>query len=301
MKCLNEFQVKKKSGDYVRVRCRHCLACKADYENQLREICKSVARNAENSVFLTMTIAPQHMEYAEVTDKETGEIFKVETIVKKHLQDFNRRIKYNDNKHRKEYPIRSRENKEWQPLFYIQTGEYGKGTMRPHYHSVYWNLHPRTIKNIEKYWTKGIITAEKVKGGAVGYIIQHQLKAKREGQIFYEGQQEPFMSRSVNMDRYLSEDEQVGNYIEARHNKVNQKFAHHHEYPKKVKDKVIEKRKLPEMTTHQMLKAQRLKEQEDEKFFEENFMTRGQRDNRILEEKERFRNWKDVGNRKKRL
>lgn len=293
MRCLNPFHVKHK-GHYISVRCNRCQGCRATYEINIREIMYSVHKSSVNAVFLTLTIDPENMNFAEVIDKETGELYHVPTISKKDLQDFNRRIKYQDNKNRENSSI------DWPKCHYVQTGEYGEHTMRPHYHSIYWNLHPKTIESMQKLWPKGHVKVDKnVTKGAIQYVIQHQVKAKRYNQKFYENQQEPFMTKSINQADYLAE--VAGKYIEDRHNKIGLNLPSHKEYPAQVKKKVREKRGLPKMTVHGLLKSERLQEIQDLEYLEKHGYTKLENEKRNHDSRERQNAWFEVANRKKRL
>lgn len=63
--------------------------------------------------------------------------------------------------------------KDKQPIKYYACGEYGKNTMRPHYHII---LFGTTTDKIEQHWHHGHVHFGDVSGASIGYTLKYMSK-----------------------------------------------------------------------------------------------------------------------------
>lgn len=193
MRCLSPVRIKQK-GQFIDVKCNQCQGCIITYQDHWKNRGEVETRHAYNFIFITLTFKDECLEYTEYTDPETGEITLYPNIFKSTLQNFYKRLRDHDNRNRKKQPLTTWENKPIPRLKYLGSAEHGEHTQRPHYHSILWNLHPETLKNLDKIWSFGEVHEGKKDNGAVRYILSHQAKAKN--QILHECQNKSFTLKS---------------------------------------------------------------------------------------------------------
>jgi len=92
------------------VPCGNCIGCRIDRSRMWALRCTHEARMHSTSCFVTLTYDDDHLPPAQ-------------TLVKKHLQDFFKRLR------KKGYVFR-----------YFAAGEYGDQTQRPHYHAILFGI-----------------------------------------------------------------------------------------------------------------------------------------------------------------
>lgn len=102
--------IKNKRGEYIKVPCGQCLACRLNYGRDWAIRITSEAKCHDANVFLTLTYDDEHLP-------------EDRSLVKKHVQDFMKRLRKQVGKVR-----------------YFLSGEYGDKFMRPHYHLIIFGL-----------------------------------------------------------------------------------------------------------------------------------------------------------------
>lgn len=95
----------------IQIPCGQCIGCRLERSRQWAVRCIHEASLYENNCFITLTYDNEHLP-------------KGGTLVKKHYQDFMKRLRYHYGAAR---------------LRYYMCGEYGTQTWRPHYHALLFN------------------------------------------------------------------------------------------------------------------------------------------------------------------
>lgn len=133
------------------------------------------------SWFLTLTYDDEHLPISHPVNPATGEIVSVHsTLVKKDLQDFMKRLRFNSK----------------QSIRYFAAGEYGSQTYRPHYHLLLFGLHLDDLqvirKNfagqpyyispfIDRCWPFGIHILGQVTWQSAAYVARYTMKKATSG------------------------------------------------------------------------------------------------------------------------
>lgn len=126
--------------------------------------------------------------------------------------------------------------KELYKIKYYGVGEYGSKTMRPHYHSIMFNLYPDTLNRILdlKLWNKGHIQAGGVTHASIDYVCKYVIDRDMDNRE----NERPFaqMSKGIGenylIKNYEMHKKGMRNYV--LHNGVKQGL------PRYYKDKIFE-------------------------------------------------------------
>lgn len=130
---------------YIKVRCGKCECCRSSKVNAFVQRCEMETMLYDNKpVFLTLTYDNENKPKDGVNVRDLQLFFK----------------RFRINLERSGYREKIR---------YVAVGEYGKNTLRPHYHCIVWNLHQtdmvefRQIKDlIAKSWNNGFVMSRLV-------------------------------------------------------------------------------------------------------------------------------------------
>lgn len=180
----------------VIVPCRMCMNCRVNYTNEWKNRLIAEAQQWDENYFVTLTYNDDHLPNNPIIDQETGEAKTdingepviAHPLVKKHLQDFNKRVRrhweYNDNH---------------QGIRIYGVGEYGDQTGRPHYHEILYNIplannliymgqrqrtmYGKTVtynlywsQELQNLWPHGQITIGEVNDTTCAYVAGYALK-----------------------------------------------------------------------------------------------------------------------------
>lgn len=179
-------------GEIVRgilVPCGKCLICRKNKSAEWATRITHEAQYHQKKCFITLTYADGTVPL----NKETGK----ETLFKRDLQLFIKRLR-----------------KEIEPtkIKYFACGEYGKKTMRPHYHIIILGWQPDrstdlvqvgvsrdgrkrySSPTIAEKWTKGNIDVSQVVPGSIFYVSGYLIKKQGVQQL--QGRQQPFIVAS---------------------------------------------------------------------------------------------------------
>lgn len=163
---------------YQEIPCGKCIECRMSYAKMWATRCMLEAREWENNEMLTLTYDEQHIPKTQGIDVKTGELKEVQTLKKKDVQDFLKRL-------RKAFKG---------PIRYFMCGEYGTKNGRPHYHLIVYNLKVEdkrkqginekghetfTSPKIEKIWGKGRIDLQPVTYESCEYVARYVLKKQK--------------------------------------------------------------------------------------------------------------------------
>ncbi|UPW41960.1 replication initiator protein [Dipodfec virus RodF1_56] len=170
-----------RQGRLLQLPCRKCVGCRLSKSREWanRVVMEQLYHN--DSWFLTLTYDDEHLRPAYPVDEATGEILSVHaTLVKKDLQDFLKRLRFNSG----------------QAIRYFAAGEYGSQTYRPHYHLLIFGLYLDDLevirKNfagqqyyvsdlIEKCWPFGFHILGKVTWQSAAYVARYTMKKASNG------------------------------------------------------------------------------------------------------------------------
>lgn len=163
------------------VPCRRCIGCRLDYSRRWADRLMLELDHTGKALFFTLTYDDEHLSPAMYDDKLD---VMWSTLVKKDLQDFNKRLRY----YFSDKEIR----------FYA-VGEYGEQTLRPHYHGIYFGLdlldfpdaeikfynnHYQPIFTSEKLssiWKNGLCSIGNVSWQSCAYVARYNLKKLASG------------------------------------------------------------------------------------------------------------------------
>lgn len=149
-------------GSSFSVPCGRCIGCRLDRAYQWSARCLHEAKMHPLNSFFTLTYDDQHVPAD----------FSVNV---RDLQLFNKKL-------RRSQP---------QKIRFFACGEYGDTTLRPHYHSLYFNHRPSDLKlyaynkqndpiytsqTINQIWQKGTVFIGNVTAQSAGYVARYSLK-----------------------------------------------------------------------------------------------------------------------------
>lgn len=177
----SQLEIAKRQGRLLKLPCRHCVGCRLDKSREWANRIVMEQQYHDESWFLTLTYDDEHLPPAYPVDPATGEILSVHaTLVKKHLQDFFKRLRFNSQ----------------QDIRYYAAGEYGTTTYRPHYHILVFGLHlddlmplKRNFQQdqyytsdfISKCWPFGFHILGRVTWQSAAYVARYTMKKATHG------------------------------------------------------------------------------------------------------------------------
>lgn len=119
---------------FFTIPCGQCIGCRIEYSKQWATRMLLEHEYSSESHFVTLTYDNEHVPRSEYLDEETGEVKESLTLRKRDLVLFNKRLR----------------RKFAEGVRFYACGEYGSATLRPHYHSIYFNL---PISDL-KFWSR---------------------------------------------------------------------------------------------------------------------------------------------------
>lgn len=199
------------------VPCGQCTECRLNYAREWATRCmlEKIYHKEETCFFITLTYADEYLPFHRTLDTTTGEILTGASLDKSDLQKFWKRV-------RKKYP----NNK----IMYLNCGEYGSKTIRPHYHIIVYGLplditrfkkigmnemnQPLwTSTELERLWGKGNVTIGQITWESVAYVARYTLKkANGKDKNWYaaQGLMPEFISMSQGIGkRYFEENKMI--------------------------------------------------------------------------------------------
>lgn len=149
----------------VSVPCGVCIGCRIDHSRQWALRCVHESKLHDRNCFITLTYDDDHLP-------ENG------TLVKKHLQDFFKRLRKRIGKFR-----------------YFASGEYGDSNHRPHYHAILFGVdfsfdrkkHSKNSlgdilhesKTASSTWGNGFVTIGNFSYSTAAYVARYVIKKYR--------------------------------------------------------------------------------------------------------------------------
>lgn len=171
MKCISPVMVKR--GVFVPCgKCNFCLQAKrADWTFRIKQELKV----ASSAWFLTLTYSPETIPL----NPDSG----LAELRKEDFQKFMKRLRKEQEKHVRDGAAA--------PLRYYSVGEYGGLTLRPHYHSILFNLPvpvEKVVPHIAKVWGNGHVVVGTVTPASIHYVTKYVINRN----IDYTGRSKPF-------------------------------------------------------------------------------------------------------------
>lgn len=169
--------------DYIEIPCGKCESCRLTYSKEWMQRCMLEQRAWKYNEMLTLTYDEEHVPKTQGTDLTTGVVDEVNTLRKKDVQDFMKRLRKYWSTHYNEDNIR-----------FFMCGEYGEKYGRPHYHMLMFNFNVRDKKFykksqkgfdmfhsqiIEDIWGKGHIELNAISPESCAYVARYVLKKQK--------------------------------------------------------------------------------------------------------------------------
>lgn len=134
-------------------KCNYCLeARRNDWSFRLRQELKV----SYSSHFLTLTYEDSKLPYSASGLPE---------VRKQDVQLFTKRLRKVQEAH-SEFRLR-----------YYTVGEYGTKSARPHYHSIMYNMHAKTVSQLPGIWTDGHVYVGTVTDASIHYVAKYHVNA----------------------------------------------------------------------------------------------------------------------------
>lgn len=109
---------------FLEIPCGKCIGCRLEYSRQWANRCMLELQYHESAYFVTLTYDDYHLPINYYPDSETGEAMPSQTLRKRDLQLFFKRLR----------------KKFGEGIRFFAAGEYGSETLRPHYHAIIFGL-----------------------------------------------------------------------------------------------------------------------------------------------------------------
>lgn len=164
------------------VPCNRCWQCLVRNMYQWKFRLMEEQKSSVSSFFCTLT-------YNETTVPKSRN--GLLTLLKTDVQKFLKRLRKYQEKNYKDYP----------KIKYFLCGEYGTETMRPHYHAIFFNVHPEMTKiynlfneeqkgvrlvtenyrsNFVEIWGLGNVDIAPAEAGSIAYTVSYMLKSSKQ-------------------------------------------------------------------------------------------------------------------------
>lgn len=167
MNCISPVWIRSVKGFVPCGKCNFCLASRrADWSFRLAQECKV----SKSAYFLTMT-------YDDVAVPWTD---NGQSLCKRDVQLFTKRLR--------EVNRNLLAGFGWPSVRYFSVGEYGSNTVRPHYHSIMFNLYPLCVEKVTEVWGKGHCKIGTVTPASIHYVTKYVINRVGE----WDGRVAPF-------------------------------------------------------------------------------------------------------------
>lgn len=197
---------------YIEIPCGNCIGCKLDYSRRWADRCLAEAKHyrPEQCWFITLTYDDENLPVKEYYNEEDGTVYFLSNLVKRDLQLFLKRLRFNSG----------------QKFRYFACGEYGGKTKRSHYHLCVFGLNLDDLiyykrsglgdiyynsPLIDKSWNKGYAVVAPLTWETCAYTARYCTKklAKNAKEFFESAGLQPefcLMSRKPGIGREFAEE-----------------------------------------------------------------------------------------------
>lgn len=168
--------------EWIQIPCGQCVGCRLEHSRQWAVRCMCESEYHEHNYFITLTYDEENVPRSTYVD-ENGEFQESLTLVKKDLQDFNKRL-------RSDLEYNGKDG-----FRFFACGEYGSASARPHYHMIAFGLELDDLQLwsnnkgvslynspfLSKKWGKGHVVVGSVTFESCAYVSRYIMK-KHKGQ-----------------------------------------------------------------------------------------------------------------------
>lgn len=177
MQCISPIKLRRNGITVPCGRCNFCLqSLRSDWTFRLHQ----EFRHAESAWFITFTYSDENIPLVDHADDDGVLIGQVGTLRKEHMQKFMKRL-------RKDY------QSDVAPIRYYTVGEYGSNTLRPHYHSIMFNLTPEGLTALADVWGYGHVMVLPVNDARLHYVTKYHLNKHIDNQTLPPNCERPFL------------------------------------------------------------------------------------------------------------
>lgn len=164
--CANSIKLKDLE---FRVPCGKCLPCQKKRRSEWSLRLEHEYLFSDSAFFITLT-------YNDFNIPRTKEGYQ--TLHKKHLQNYIKRLRNDHVKYVSEYFKCSKKDVKHKakPLRYYAVGEYGSKTRRPHYHLILFNMDIANLAPITNQWKSGFADVGTVTSASINYVTKYMFK-----------------------------------------------------------------------------------------------------------------------------
>lgn len=160
----------------IQIPCGRCIACRLDHADAWATRMSMEAKTWQKNCFVTLTYNNPNLP-------------KNESLIKKDLQDFLKRLRYYEKGYQEWNNPKNRKTE--RPIRYFACGEYGPRGGRPHYHMAIFNYLPNDLKpykenhngdmlymspSLQKIWGKGFVVVGHLEPKSASYIARYVQK-----------------------------------------------------------------------------------------------------------------------------
>lgn len=193
----------KKYPNGMEVPCGKCLLCRIQRRDEWTMRMEHELSTSTGGAFVTLT-------YANLINKETGEIIEITNLNKRHLKKFIEEL-------RKRLPDRK--------IKYLAVGEYGGETQRPHYHLIIFNMHKGVDdKLLQDTWRRGNVDVGTAEKRSMRYTVKYMMKAfdGDQAEELYKDKVKPFkwQSRGIGLEFAMKNKDQLSELLGVPENGV---------------------------------------------------------------------------------
>lgn len=233
-----DIRVTKSSSRYYgrtfKAPCRRCAYCKSVQKGNLQTMFTweliSAYKKRQSACFVTLTYDNSHLPIVIGNDltftkrsKDGRQMVTVNahsTLVKKHFQDFNKRVR------RRIQYFNEKKGANLPNYKFLCAGEYGDKKGRPHYHMIVFGYTATDYSKLCKgLWRNGTVEIEPLRGvNGIGYLLDYLDNSEprdiRQAKYLDKGYEPPFVTHSQNIGKeYFNEymSDFIANGMQVRH------------------------------------------------------------------------------------
>lgn len=175
MRCVSPIRLKNAKKGFLDVPCGYCGACRHNRRVDWSYRLNIEFKNASRASFITLTYSDENVPICETVDKTTGEVYRFQTLVKKDVQLFLKRLR------------KKQDGSGKSSIRYYSVGEYGSKTFRPHYHILLFNCSLRP-DDIVRCWKLGHVHIGQVNESSIHYMTKYHVNYDKKK---FKGLREP--------------------------------------------------------------------------------------------------------------
>jgi len=238
MECFSPISIRDPNGtsnaQRITVPCGRCHACLSNRRSEWITRLEFEKKASCNSHFVTLTYADPPLGGNDIP-----------TLDKTDCQRWMKRL-------RKKLPKDSK-------IKYFTVGEYGSRSLRPHYHSIMFNLPDNPQEILEETWQNGLVHVGDVTEKSLNYTLKYILFSRKDSEL-YNYVEKPFALMSKGMGKNYLDERSEWHANDVNRNYVVKSSGQKVRLPRYYRDKMYSKSDKEQQLSY----AQRRKAQENE-------------------------------------